>query len=229
MSVKKMLTVALAPYLPVFGVIFGVTLFGVSAYFDNVAMFFFSIVIISILPPILESIGNSLKDKYEATQNEMDIIAMISEIPEWSLGLEMLSSIVIMVVSAVLKNIVVLYLGLWLLNLGGSLGIVKEINGLKEDLQSPDLERRHAAMEKVKLYEQIVVVAAFSLLAIGVIILLNLVLGLAIFTLAEAAIMIVLPLTSFIPVYIVYEQADKIMPPEPEKPKDPEKIMNAAS
>ena len=229
MSVKKILAVALAPYLPVFGVIFGFTLFGVSTYFDNTTMFFFSIIIISVLPPVLESIGNSLKEKYGATQNEMDIIAMISEIPEWSLGLEMLSSIIIMVVFAVLKNIVVFYFGLWLLNLGNSLGLIKEINGLKEDLQSPDLEKRHAAMEKVKLDEQIVVVGAGFLFVIDIIILFNLVLGSAIFTLAEVAIMIVLPLTSFIPVYIVYDQADKIMPPEPEKTKDLEKAMNAAS
>ncbi|MFP3320490.1 MAG: hypothetical protein RXO24_07990 [Acidilobus sp.] len=71
MSMKKMLTVALADYLPVFVAIFGVTLFGVSTYFGNATMFFLSIVIFAVLPPVLEAVGNSLKEKYEAMQNEV--------------------------------------------------------------------------------------------------------------------------------------------------------------
>ncbi len=57
MSIRKLLLAALADYLPVFGAIFGVTLFGVSSYFDNATMFFLSLVIIAVLPPILEEVG----------------------------------------------------------------------------------------------------------------------------------------------------------------------------
>jgi len=213
MSIKKVLAVTLTPYLPVFGAIFGVILFGVSTYFGNTTMFFLSLIIISVLPPVLEEIGNSLKKKYEATQNEVDIIAMILKIPEWSLGLEMLSSIAIMIASAVLKSYAIFYLGLWLLYLGSSLGMAKEINELKEDLRSPDLEKRRAAVEVVKSEEQIEIMAALSLFGIGV--LLNAVFGP--FTLVEEAIMVVLLFASFIPAYIVLDQTDKLMPPEPGK------------
>jgi hypothetical protein len=218
MSVKTLavaLAIALADYLPLFGAIFGVTLFGVSSYFGNVTVFLLSIVIISVLPPVLEAVGRSLKEKYGAMQNEIDIVAMI---PDWSLGLEMLASIAIMVASAVLRNIVVFYLGIWLLALGASLDIAKEINGLKEDLRSPDLERRRAAMEKVESDEQSAGMTSVLLVGLGVlIIIIEAAFGSANFTLVEAGITIALIFASLIPYGIVYERANKVRPPEPEK------------
>ena len=215
MSIRKLFLAALAPHLPVlgtiFGVIFGVTLMGESAYFDNATMFLLSIVITAVLPPVLEEVGNSLKEKYGTMQNEVDIIAII---PEWSLGLEVLSSIAIIVVFAVLKNIVISYLGVWLLALSGSLSMAKEINELKEDLQSPDLERRRAAMEKVEFDEQIGIMIAFTLLFYDLIIL---AFGHANFTPVETAIMIALLFAFPLPAIIVFEQSYKVMPPESEK------------
>jgi len=222
MSIRKLFLAALAPHLPVlgtiFGVIFGVTLMGVSAYFDNATMFLLSIVITAVLPPVLEAVGNSLKEKYGTMQNEVNIIAMI---PEWSLGLEMLSSIVIMVVSAVLKDVAIFNLGALLLALGCSLDMAKEINGLKEDLRSPDLERRHAAMEEVELDEKIAAVAASLLIFVFIvnfIIVLydEVMLGSAV-SLAEVITAIALLLASPLLYGIVYVQAKKVMPPEPEK------------
>jgi hypothetical protein len=217
-SIKKMLAVTLADYLPVFGAIFGVTLFGVSTYFGNVAMFLLSLVIISVLPPVLEEVGNSLKEKYGTMQDEVDIIAMI---PEWSLGLEVLVSIAIIVASAVLKNIVIFNLGAMLLALSGSLSMAKEINGLKEDLRSPDLERRRAAMEKVELDEGIATVIASLLILVFIINFITtlydeVVLGSAV-SLAEVVTAIALLFVALLQYGIVYEQAKKVMPPEPEK------------
>jgi hypothetical protein len=217
-SIKKMLAVALADYLPVFGAIFGVTLFGVSTYFGNVAMFFLSLVVIAVLPPVLEEVGNSLKEKYGTIQNEVDIITMI---PEWSLGLEMLLGIAIMVASAVLKDFAIFNLGALLLALGCSLAIAKEINGLKEDLRSPDLERRRAAMEEVELDEEIVAVVVGLLIIVFIANFITtlydeVVLGSAV-SLAEVITMIALLFASPLLYGIVYEQAKKVMPPEPEK------------
>jgi hypothetical protein len=174
-------------------------------------MFLLSIVITAVLPPVLEAVGNSLKEKYGTMQNEVDIIAII---PEWSLGLEVLASIVIIVVFAVLKNIVISYLGVWLLALSGSLSMAKKINELKEDLQSPDLERRRAAIEKVEFDEQAGTMIAFILLFYDLIILSF---GHANFTPVESAIMIALLFAFPLPAIIVFEQSYKVMPPEPEK------------
>jgi len=219
MSIKKTLAIALAPYLPVFGAIFGVTLLGVSTYYGNVTMFFLSIAITSVLPPTLEAVGRSLKEKYGETQNEIDMIAMI---PEWSLGLEMLAGIAIIVVSAVLKNIAVCYLGLWLLLLGNSLTMAKEINGLKEDLRSPDLEKRRAAIEKVELYERLAGMLGTFLLIFGSVLWILLleagVVGVAPdVTEGELLMILLLALLSPIQVGVVAFQADKVKPPEPEK------------
>jgi len=213
-----MLAVALADYLPVFGAIFGVTLFGVSTYFGNVTMFLLSLVVIAVLPPVLEEVGNSLKEKYGTIQNEVDIIAMI---PERSLRLEMLSSIAIIVASAVLKDVAIFNLGALLLALGYSLAIAKEINGLKEDLRSPDLERRRAAMEEVELDENIAAMAAsllFVVFIINFIVILydEVMLGSAV-SLAEVITATALPFASPFLYGIVYVQAKKVMPPEPEK------------
>jgi len=217
-SIKKMLAVALADYLPVFGAIFGVTLFGVSTYFGNAAMFFLSLVVISVLPPVFEAVGNSLKEKYGMMQNEVDIIAMI---PEWLLGLEMLSSIAIMVTSAVFKDFAIFNLGALLLALGYSLSMAKEINELKEDLRSPDLERRRAAMEKVKSDEEIAAMAVsflFIVFIVNFIAILydEVMLGSAV-SLAEVITTIALPFASPFLYGIVHVQAKKVMPPEPEK------------
>jgi ACR3 family arsenite efflux pump ArsB len=221
-SIRKLLLAALAPHLPVLGTIFGaiigVTLMGVSAYFDNATMFLLSIVITAVLPPVLEAVGNSLKEKYEATQNEVDIIAMI---PEWSIGLEMLSSIAIIIASAVLKDVAIFNLGALLSVLGYSLAIAKEINGLKEDLRSPDLERRRTAMEKVELDEKNVAVAASLLFFVFFVNFLTIlydevVLGSAV-SLAEVITTVALLLASPLLYGIVYVQAKKVMPPEPEK------------
>jgi len=222
-SIRKLLLAALAPHLPVlgtiFGVIIGVTLMGVSAYFDNATMFLLSIVITAVLPPVLEAVGNSLKEKYGTIQNEeVDIIAMV---PEWSLGLEMLSSIAIIVASAVLKDVAIFNLGALLLALGYSLAIAKEINGLKEDLRSPDLERRRAAMEEVELDENIAAMAAsllFVVFIINFIVILydEVMLGSAV-SLAEVITATALPFASPFLYGIVYVQAKKVMPPEPEK------------
>jgi hypothetical protein len=217
-SIKKMLAVALADYLPVFGAIFGVTLFGVSTYFGNVAMFLLSLVIISVLPPVLEEVGHSLKEKYGTMQNEVDIIAMI---PEWSLGLEALLGIAIIVASAVLKNIVIFNLGALLLALGCSLAIAKEINELKEDLRSPDLERRRVAMEKVKSDEEIAAVVASFLILVFIVNYVTtlydeVMLGSAV-SLAKVVTAIALPFVALLVYGIVYEQAKKVMPPEPEE------------
>lgn len=63
----KILTIALAPHLPVLGTMFGIitgfTLMAISAYFYNVTMFFVSIIITSVLPPVLEAVGNKIKEK----------------------------------------------------------------------------------------------------------------------------------------------------------------------
>jgi hypothetical protein len=213
-----MLAVALADYLPVFGAIFGVTLLGVSTYFGNVAMFLLSLVIISVLPPVLEEVGNLLKEKYGTMRNEVDIIAMI---PEWSLGLEVLISIATIVASAVLKNIVIFNLGAMLLALGCSLAIAKEINELKEDLRSPDLEKRRTAMEKVELDENIAAVVASSIIIVFIVNFITtlydeVVLGSAV-SLAKVVTAIALPFVALLVYGIVYEQAKKVMPPEPEK------------
>jgi len=158
------------------------------------------------------------KEKYRATQNEIDIIA---KIPEWSLGLEMLASIAVIVVSAVLKNIAIIYLGAWLLFLGISLGMAKEINGLKEDLRSPDLEKRRAAMEKVESYRRLVDVHGSSLSAFGVILWVSLltarVAGAPGVTEGEIIMTFLVALLSLITAIVVHYQADKVMPPEPEK------------
>jgi len=221
-SIRKLLLAALAPHLPVlgtiFGVIIGVTLMGVSAYFDNATMFLLSIVITAVLPPVLEAVGNSLKEKYGTIQNEVDIIAMV---PEWSLGLEMLSSIAIIVASAVLKDVAIFNLGASLLALGCSLAIAKEINELKEDLRSPDLERRRAAMEEVELDENIAAVAASLLFVVFIINITailydEVMLGSAV-SLAEVITATALPFASPFLYGIVYVQAKKVMPPEPEK------------
>jgi len=216
MSIRKLLLAALAPHLPVlgtiFGVIFGVTLMGVSAYFDNTTMFLLSIVITAVLPPVLKAVGNSLKEKYGTMQNEVDIIAMI---PEWLLGLEVLASIIIIIVSAVLKDFIIWGLGAWLLALGGSLTLAKEINGLKEDLRSPDLERRRAAIKEVELDEGIGAMISFDLLLCDFTILLY---ESAHLTQVELDLMILVMLFTFpIPALIVFEQSYKVMPPEPEK------------
>jgi len=153
MSIRKLLlAVASADYLPVFVAMLGVILLLTSMLSGNATMFLLSIVIFAVLPPILEEAGRSLKEKYRSMQNEVDIIAMI---PEWLLGLEALLGIVIIAVFTVLKDFIIWGLGAWLLALSGSLSLAKEINGLKEDLRSPDLERRRAAMEKVEMDEQI--------------------------------------------------------------------------
>jgi len=221
-STKKMLAVALAvalaDYLPVFGAIFGVTLFGISTYFGNVTMFLLSLVVIAVLPPVLEEVGNSLKEKYGTIQNEVDIIAMI---PERSLRLEMLSSIAIIVASAVLKDFAIFNLGASLLALGYSLRLAKEINGLKEDLRSPDLEKRRAAMEKVESDEDIAAVIASLLILVLIVNLITtlydeVMLGSAV-SLAKVVTMIALPFVALLVYGIVYEQAKKVMPPEPEK------------
>jgi hypothetical protein len=221
-NIRKMLLAALAPHLPVllaiFGFIIGATLMGVSIYFVDATMFFLSIVIITVLPPVLEAVGNSLKEKYGTIQNEVDIIAMI---PEWLLGLEMLSSIAVMVVSAVLKNIAIFNLSALLLALGYDLSMAKEINELKEDLRSPDLEKRRTAMEEVELDEQIAIVAT-SLLILDfivnfVIILYNeVMLGSAV-SLAEVITTMALPFAAPLLYGIVYVQAKKVIPPESEK------------
>jgi multisubunit Na+/H+ antiporter MnhG subunit len=208
---KKMLAVDFAGYLPVFGAMLGVILFVTSLFSDNATKFLLSMVIFAVLPPVLEEVGNSLKEKYGTMQNEVDIIAII---PEWSLGLEVLASIVIIVVFAVLKNIVISYLGVWLLALSGSLSMAKKINELKEDLQSPDLEKRHAAIEKVEFDEQIGIMIAFTLLFYDLIIL---AFGHANFTPVETAIMIALLFAFPLPALIVFEQSYKVMPPESEK------------
>jgi len=152
------------------------------------------------------------KEKYGTMQNEVDIITMI---PEWLLGLEALLGIVIIVVSAVLKNIIISYLGFWLLALSGSLSMAKEINGLKEDLRSPDLEKRRAAMEKVELDERAGAMISFTLLLFDFLILLF---GSANFTQVELDLMILVMLFTFpLPALIVFGQSYKVMPPEPEK------------
>jgi uncharacterized integral membrane protein len=141
----------------------------------------------------------------------VDIIAMI---PEWSLGLEVLASIVIIIVSVVLKDFVILGLGVWLLALGYSLDTAKEINELKEDLRSPDLEKRRAAMEKVKLDEQVEVVISLSLLLADILIF---IFGGANCTLAELDLMIALLFAFPLPAIIVDKEINKVMPPESEK------------
>jgi pimeloyl-ACP methyl ester carboxylesterase len=157
--------------------------------------------------------GESMKKRrmsMETAQNEMDIIAMI---PDWSLGLEILASIAIMVVSAILKDFVVSYIGAWLLALGSSLDMAKEINGLKEDLWSPDLEKRRAAMEKVELDKQVATICAVFLLVAGFTIAFSAMPGSVTFPIVA----MVLLLISYLPILIVHGQADKVMPPEPEK------------
>jgi len=174
-------------------------------------MFLLSMVIFAVLPPILEEVERSLKEKYRSMQNEVDIIAMI---PGWLLGLEALLGIVIIVVSVVLKNFIIWGLGAWLLALSGSLNLAKEINGLKEDLQSPDLEKRRAAMEEVEFDEQLGVMIAFALLLADILIF---IFGGANCTLAELDIMIALLFAFPLPALIVDKEINKVMPPEPEK------------
>ena len=211
-GMKKILADCLSDFGAFLGVIIGFTLFGVFTYLGNVTMSFLSIVIITVLPPTLEKAGRLLEEKYGTIQNEVDIMAMI---PEWSLGLEALLGIVIIVVSAVLKNIIISYLGVWLLALSGSLSMAKEINELKEDLRSPDLERKRAAMEKVELDEWAGAMISFALLLFDFLILLF---GSANFTQVELDIMILVMLFTFpLPMLIVFGQSYKVMPPEPEK------------
>jgi hypothetical protein len=215
---KMMLAVALAGYSPIFVAMLGVILLVTSLFSGNATMFFLSIMIFAVLPPVLEEVGNSLKEKYRTMQNEVDIIAMI---PEWSLGLEVLSSIVIIVASAVLKDIAIFNLGVWLLALGCSLAMAKEINDLKEDLRSPDLERRRAAMEEVELDEDIAAVIVGLLILVFIANFITtlydeVVLGSAV-SLAEVITTLVLLYASPFLYGIVYMQAKKVMPPEPEK------------
>ena len=208
---KMMLAVALAGYSPIFVAMLGVILLVTSLFSGNATMFLLSMVIFAVLPPVLEEVGNSLKEKYRTMQNEVDIIAII---PEWSLGLEVLASIVIIIVSVVLKDFVILGLGVWLLALGYSLDTAKEINELKEDLRSPDLEKRRATIEKVKLDEQVEVVISLSLLLADILICL---IDGAIFTLAKLDLMIALLFAFPLPAIIVDKEINKVMPPESEK------------
>jgi len=212
MSIRKLLlAVASADYLPVFVAMLGVILLLTSMLSGNATMFLLSMVIFAVLPPILEEAGRSLKEKYRSMQNEVDIIAMI---PEWLLGLEALLGIVIIVVSAVLKDFIIWGLGAWLLALSGSLSLAKEINGLKEDLRSPDLERRRAAMEKVEMDEQIGILISLFLLLADILIF---IFGGANCTLAELDIIIALLFAFPLPALIVDKEINKVMPPEPEK------------
>jgi len=211
-SIKKMmLAVALADYLPVFVAMLGVILLVTSLFSGNATMFLLSMVIFAVLPPVLEAVESSLKEKYGTMQNEVNIIAMI---PGWLLGLEVLSSIAIIVASVVLKDFVILGLGVWLLALGYSLDTAKEINELKEDLRSPDLEKRRTAMEKVEQDKQIEAVISLSLLLADILICLF---GGANFTLAKLDIMIALLFMFPLPALIVDKEINKVMPPEPEK------------
>jgi hypothetical protein len=145
----------------------------------------------------------------------------IAMIPEWSLGLEMLSSIAIIVVSVILKNVAIFYLGAWLLFLGISLGMAKEINGLKEDLRSPDLEKRRAAMEKVESYRRFVDMfgsfLSFMGFALWVLLLTAGVVGALDVTEGELIMILLVALLFSVPVGVVHVQADKVIPPEPEK------------
>jgi len=212
MSIRKLLlAVPSADYLPVFVAMLGVILLLTSMLSGNATMFLLSMVIFAVLPPILEEAGRSLKEKYRSMQNEVDIIAMI---PEWLLGLEALLGIVIIAVFTVLKDFIIWGLGAWLLALSGSLSLAKEINGLKEDLRSPDLERRRAAMEEVELDEQIGVMIAFALLLADILIF---IFGGANCTLAELDIIIALLFAFPLPALIVDKEINKVMPPEPEK------------
>jgi len=198
MSIRKMLlAVALADYLPVFVAMLGVILLLTSMLSGNATMFLLSMVIFAVLPPILEEAGRSLKEKYRSMQNEVDIIAMI---PEWLLGLEALLGIVIIAVFTVLKDFIIWGLGAWLLALSGSLSLAKEINGLKEDLRSPDLERRRAAMEKVEMDEQIGILISLFLLLADILIF---IFGGANCTLAELDIIIALLFAFPLPALIV--------------------------
>jgi hypothetical protein len=133
----------------------------------------------------------------------------------------MLSSIAVIVVSAVLKNIAIMYLGAWLLFLGVSLDMAKEINGLKEDLWGSDLEKRRAAMEKVESYRRFVVVLGAFLFTIGLalwgLLLAASVAGVPGITESEPTMVLLVALLFLISVGVVYYQADKVMPPEPEK------------
>ncbi|MFP3287956.1 MAG: hypothetical protein RXP86_11905 [Acidilobus sp.] len=221
MSIKKMLAVALARYLPVFTALFGVALLFMSMYFGNTTMILLSIIIFSVLPPVLEEVGHSLEERYATMRKEMDMTAMILKIPEWLLDLEMLASIAVIVVSAVLKNIAIMYLGAWLLFLGVSLDMAKEINGLKEDLWGSDLEKRRAAMEKVESYRRFVVVLGAFLFTIGLalwgLLLAASVAGVPGITESEPTMVLLVALLFLISVGVVYYQADKVMPPEPEK------------
>jgi len=212
MSIRKLLlAVASADYLPVFVAMLGVILLLTSMLSGNATMFLLSIVIFAVLPPILEEAGRSLKEKYRSMQNEVDIIAMI---PEWLLGLEALLGIVIIAVFTVLKDFIIWGLGAWLLALSGSLSLAKEINGLKEDLRSPDLERRRAAMEKVEMDEQIGILISLFLLLADILIF---IFGGANCTLAELDIIIALLFAFPLPALIVDKEINKVMPPEPEK------------
>jgi len=212
MSIRKLLlAVASADYLPVFVAMLGVILLLTSMLSGNATMFLLSMVIFAVLPPILEEAGRSLKEKYRSMQNEVDIIAMI---PEWLLGLEALLGIVIIAVFTVLKDFIIWGLGAWLLALSGSLSLAKEINGLKEDLRSPDLERRRAAMEKVEMDEQIGILISLFLLLADILIF---IFGGANCTLAELDIIIALLFAFPLPALIVDKEINKVMPPEPEK------------
>jgi len=151
-------------------------------------------------------------------QNEVDIIAMI---PKWLLRLEMLSSITIMVASAVLKSFAIFNLGASLLALGYSLSMAKEINELKEDLRSPDLEKRRAAMEKVESDEKIAAIVADFLISVFIVNYVTtlydeVMLGSAV-SLAKVVTAIALPFVALLQYGIVYDQAKKVMPPEPEE------------
>ena len=158
------------------------------------------------------------KEKYGTMQNEVDIIAMI---PGWLLGLEMLSSIAIIVASAVLKDFAIFNLGASLLALGYGLSLAKEINELKEDLRSSDLERRRAAMEKVELDEKIAAMVGGFLdlvfIANYVTTLYDKVLLGSAVSLAKVVTAIALPFVALLQYCIVYKQAKKVMPPEPEE------------
>jgi hypothetical protein len=148
--------------------------------------------------------------------------------PSRLLKVEILSSIVLMVAFAIIRNAAIAYLIIWLLFLGDNLYIIRDIKWLKEDLQSPDLERRRVAMERADSYKSFALKLMLIPIIIGLVLIVAyiaheeaIIYGLtevpAITARQEMPIVYALFASSPFPTYFVFDQLSKIITPEPEE------------
>jgi len=158
--------------------------------------------------------------------------------PSRLLKVEILSSIVLIVAFAIIRNAAIAYFIIWLLFLGGNLYVIRDIKWLKEDLQSPDLERRRAAIEKVGSYKSFALKLMLISIIIGLVLIVAyiaheeaIIYGLtkipAITARQEMPIVYALFASTPFPTYFAFDQVTKLMSPESEE--EPEETTGDTS